>query len=71
MTGDQRMFDLLRRAVPKMDGGAEPSRDLWPQMLGKMAERTGAPWLDWALGGGILAIVALCPSAVPVLLYCL
>jgi hypothetical protein len=49
----------------------ESERDLWPQMLRRLDERSPAPipWLDWAL----LALVVICalafPGSIPVLLY--
>ncbi len=50
--------------------------DLWPAMQRRLrAEAAGAPvkvrvpWFDWALAAGLLALLALFPAWIPVLLY--
>jgi hypothetical protein len=72
-----RMKNLLRQALPPVDGDAEPERDLWPAMLRHLDSTTAArPWfdaplLDWALLAGLVGVVVFFPASIPVLLYCL
>lgn len=64
------MTELLRHALPPVQAGAEPARDLWPRVLKRLDERPAAPpWFDWALFAGLLALGASFPAAVPVILY--
>ena len=70
----ERMTQLLREALPPIGDGTEPPRDLWPSMLRRMDEQTigrGAsiPWFDWALAGGLVAVAAIAPGTIPVILY--
>ncbi len=67
---------MLRQAMPPVAEDPELSDDLWPAMVRRMrAEavpepvRTRVPWFDWALAGGLLALLALFPAWIPVLLY--
>jgi len=70
MPETERMKELLKAAVPRVADEAEPARDLWPDVLhGMDREPVRVPWFDWALVGGLVALVAAFPSAVPVLLY--
>ena len=60
---------VLRSAIPPM-ADRELRRDLWPQMLRRLAEQPAqVPWFDWAL----LAVPAIwfffSPEAIPILLY--
>ena len=69
-----RMSQLLKSAIPPMSAEPEPPRDLWPAMLRRMDEQVprgvaGVPWFDWALGGALLAIAAMAPRTIPVILY--
>ncbi len=73
-----RLEQLLRQALPAVDVEDDATRDLWPEMrkrLGAEAapaiRRMPVPWLDWALGLGLAALLALVPAWIPVLLYCL
>ena len=68
------MSQLLKNAMPPMPAEPEPSRDLWPAMLRRLDEQgshgaAGVPWFDWALGGALLAVAAMAPRAIPVILY--
>ena len=68
------MERLLRRALPRIDDDAGLSHDLWPVMLRRLdAESLHAmvriPWFDWALMGGLVAMVVTFPAAIPMLLY--
>jgi hypothetical protein len=65
---DERLKQLLREALPRVEGEPEPERDLWPAVLRRMDERPGA-WLDLALLGGLVGMAALFPAAIPVFLY--
>jgi hypothetical protein len=69
------MERLLRQALPRIEDDAELSRDLWPAMRQRLhaAESVPAmvriPWFDWALMGGLVAMVVAFPAAIPMLLY--
>ena len=68
------MMMMLQSALPRVDDDAELPRDLWPAMLRRM-DQPGArgaasiPWFDWALAGGLLAVAAIAPRTIPVILY--
>ncbi len=64
---DEQIAKLLRQAVPPVN--AELPRDLWPQMLRRMDERTVIPWFDWALGGAAALWMCFTPHLIPILLY--
>jgi hypothetical protein len=64
--------------MPAIGAGAEPDRDLWPAVLRKLDEGAGQQfkparlqwaWYDWAVLGGIVAVVAIVPESISVLLY--
>jgi hypothetical protein len=66
----ERIKDLLKAAMPRIAEDAEPPRDLWPDVLRRMdSEPRKVPWFDWALAGGLVALVAAFPTAIPVILY--
>jgi len=66
----ERIEELLKAAVPRTADEAEPARDLWPDVLRRMdREPVSVPWFDWALVGGLVALVVAFPSAIPVILY--
>ena len=63
---------LLKQAIaPSPD--AELRRDLWPQMLRKLEEKSAAantvPWFDWALAAVLSAALVFFPGSIPALLY--
>ncbi|MGD0099636.1 MAG: hypothetical protein ABSC60_04740 [Acidobacteriota bacterium] len=61
-TNDARFKSLLKQALRPIS--PELQRDLWPQMLRRIDERSPAktvPWFDWAL----LAIVVISNLAFP------
>lgn len=65
---DRDLREFLKRGLKPMD--SEPRRDLWPQVLERMDERTGrVPWLDWALLGTLALWLLMNPRAIPMLLY--
>ena len=65
---DEKLRELLKQSI--RPATSELQRDLWPQMLRRLDERSAAvPWFDWALLA-LLALWLLCaPGAIPVLLY--
>jgi hypothetical protein len=68
---DKRMEALLKAAMPKINNDAQ-ARDLWPEVLDRIQTADGAPlWFEWALLGGILALIAVFPATISLLLYCL
>jgi anti-sigma factor RsiW len=66
----EQMKDFLRSAMPRIAKDAEPSRDLWPDVLRRMErEPVSVPWFDWVLVAGLVALAAVFPTAIPVFLY--
>ena len=68
------MEHLLRSTLNPEGERQELKRDLWPAMLRRLDEESlhhvsNVPWFDWALGGGLVALAALAPRAIPVILY--
>jgi hypothetical protein len=68
------MEQFLRKAMPPVEGEFEG--DLWPQMQRRLRAETPpapvklrVPWFDWALAGGLAALLAFFPAWIPVLLY--
>lgn len=77
---EKRMKDLLRQALPPVEGVAEPGRDLWPAMLRRLDARPAArqspvwtcfneAWFDGVLLAGLVVLAALFPASIPVLLF--
>jgi hypothetical protein len=66
---EEGLKELLRAALPRVEGEPEPGRDLWPEVLRKMDGRSSAAWIDLALLGGLVGMAALFPAAIPVFLY--
>ena len=66
---NEKIRYVLRRAIPPM-ADRELKRDLWPQMLRRLEERTTqVPWFDWALVALLAIWFSFSPEAIPVLLY--
>jgi hypothetical protein len=60
---------LLKEALPAA-GEVELQRDLWPAMLRRLEARPiHVPWWDWALVGGVTALILFFPGIIPLLLY--
>jgi hypothetical protein len=60
---------LLKNTLQPM-GEVEPRRDLWPLMLRRLDGRPlRAPWWDWALLAGVIALFFFFPGVIPALLY--
>ena len=71
MNGEQeaRLRKMLKAARPPI-GAGELGRDLWPAMQRRLGAKPAAPpWFDWVLAGGLTVFIAVCPSAIPVLLF--
>jgi hypothetical protein len=72
---EDRMKELLRQAVSRVDDDAKAGRDLWPAMRKRMEARPAGlaqfhfSWFDWALAAGLVAFVGFLPSSIPVILY--
>jgi hypothetical protein len=67
---DDKLKDLLQKALPRVAADAEPERDLWPAVLRRLdAAPTAPPWFDWALLGGLVAFAAVFPVVIPLFLY--
>ena len=66
---DERIRESLRKSIaPAAD--RELKRDLWPQMLRRLDERSlRVPWFDWALAALLAALILFFPEVVPALLY--
>jgi hypothetical protein len=65
---DRDLRELLKRSMPAME--ADARRDLWPEILRRIGERTRrVPWLDWALLGVLALWLLLNPGLIPMLLY--
>jgi hypothetical protein len=73
------MKKLLRQALPPVKGDAGPGRDLWPDVQRRLdaisvvsATLSGArgwAWFDGALLAGLVALIAIFPSVIPLFLY--
>lgn len=76
---ENRIKQLLQQSLPPVDPAAEPSRDLWPAVLGRLdaesVRSATAPgplrqnWFDWALLAGLVVFAFSFPATIPVFLY--
>jgi hypothetical protein len=68
----KNMKELLKQAVAPVPD-SQLRRDLWPQMLSKLAEQPlpvhSVPWFDWVLAAILSAVLIFFPGSVPALLY--
>jgi hypothetical protein len=67
----ERIQRLLRSAFPPI-ADAEPTRDLWPEMLRRIEaadSRVRFGLLDWVIAGLVAASVFFFPGLIPGLLY--
>jgi hypothetical protein len=65
---DDAIWELLRRTIRK--SADTPERDLWPAMLDRFDRQSQtSSWMDWALAGVLLGLLAISPGAIPFLLY--
>jgi len=69
---NDRLDALLKRSLPPV-GDVELQRDLWPDMLARMARREVRSvrfgLFDWILTGLVAASVLAFPGVIPGLLY--
>jgi len=66
---NEKIRELLRKAIPPV-ADRELKRDLWRQMLRRLAERpTQVAWFDWALVALLTIWFFFSPEAIPILLY--
>ena len=69
---NKEIKELLRQAIAPVKD-TELRRDLWPQMLRKLEEKSAAantvPWFDWALAAVLSAALVFFPGSIPALLY--
>ena len=74
------MKKLLHEALPPVKNDAGPERDLWPDVLRRMDARATAQamtgwtwfngvWFDGALLAGLVGLIAIFPTAIPLFLY--
>ena len=64
-----RLKRLLQQAIPPA-GDSTPGRDLWPQMLQKMEQKSmEVHWFDWALAALLVIWVLFYPEGVLRFLY--
>lgn len=72
-----RIRQLLKDALPPVDSGSEPARDLWPIVLKRLDEHAAGElrvqrlcaWFDVALLAGLVVMGTSFPAAIPLLLY--
>jgi hypothetical protein len=66
---EEELENLLKQAIQPTE--AELQRDLWPQMLNRLAEqpRAAVTWFDWALIAVLVLALLLAPKSIPLLLY--
>ncbi len=67
---EDRLKKLLQQTLPRVEGDAEPGRDLWPAVLRRMdAKPAKLPLFDWALLAGLTGFAVFFPASIPLLLY--
>ena len=77
---ENRIRELLQRALPPVGVEAEPERDLWPKMLKRIDTEHAKDlqlgvvqsrwvWFDAALLAGLAVIAVAFPTSIPLLLY--
>jgi hypothetical protein len=65
---DEKIQALLKQAFPPVQD--ELRQDLWLLMLRRMDERISpVAWFDWALLVLLIAVIAISPHSIPLLLY--
>jgi len=66
---DEKTREVLRKAIAPVPD-PKLKRDLWPQMLRRLDERSlRVPWFDWALAALLGALILFFPELIPALLY--
>ena len=65
---NEKIHELLKQNI--RPANAELERDLWPQMLRRLEERSATvPWFDWALLALVTLGLIFVPNTIPLLLY--
>jgi len=75
-----RLKKHMQQALPPVDANAKSAHDLWPAMLRRLDEGSGAPmlpdraafnwaWFDGALAAALVLLAVSFPAAIPLLLY--
>lgn len=65
----EELKKLLKETLPPVRE-SELRRDLWPEMLQRLAEPAACvPWWDWVLLAGASIAILLMPGMIPALLY--
>lgn len=70
----ERMKQLLRKSVAPVNEAELAGIDLWPAMQRRLHTESAPAadkllWLDFALAGGLISLLAFSPALLPVLLY--
>lgn len=66
---NEKIRELLKKAIPAISE-RELKHDLWPRMLGRLAERpVRVPWFDWALAAVVAMWFLFYPGALPLVIY--
>ena len=69
---EERIRQLLKSSLPPITD-AEPTRDLWPEMLRRIEvnpdNRVTFGLLDWVITGLVAASMLVFPELIPGLLY--
>lgn len=76
---EDRIKQLLKQALRPVETGAEPERDVWPDVLRRLDRNEGAGaaivqrspwvWFDVALLAGLAVLGVSFPTVIPLLLY--
>jgi hypothetical protein len=68
MTGDDRLAQLLRSALPPTRAPG-PSRDLWPLVVHRMETPRRWSWLDVTLAVVVAIVLTIFPEWLSLLAY--
>ena len=68
MTEEERLTQLLRRAIPPV-AARHPSRDLWPSVAEHMERRPAWSGFDIGLAVAVAIALALFPEALWLIAY--
>jgi hypothetical protein len=65
---DDALQGALKQAIQPITG--ELDRDLWPEMVHRLeAPQKALPWLDLIMASATVVLLAITPSAIPLLTY--
>ena len=66
MSNDKELQQLLKSTFEPL---ADTERDRWPTMSQRLEHRSfSIPWFEWAIGVAALVLLAVSPTALPILL---